>query len=186
MNESKADKIAQNKALLEKYPILKPYYTTRPDADPYDYELTDLDCVYEGWKGIFLEACDEIMAHLKEIGEDLKKFHFFDIKEKYGSLRVDTAGYSDKVIDDILWNLEQRSMLYCPNCGAPSKCVTQGYVLYLCPECAKKSELKFDWLTKDDVPVVTVYNFETKEKTTKASKYDAQFRLQWDASSSEG
>jgi hypothetical protein len=181
MEELKTSKAEQNKALLERYPILKPYYTTRSDTDPYDYELTDLDCVYEGWKGIFLEACDEIMAHLKEIGEDPKEFHFFDIKEKYGSLRVNTAGYSDNVINDILWNLEQRSMLYCPNCGAPSKCVTQGYVLYLCPECAKKSELKFDWLTKDDVPVISEYNLKTGLTAKKPSKYDEQFRLQWDA-----
>ena len=186
MDKEKEGKIAQNKALLEKYPILMPYYATVPDADPYDYEITDLDYVYAGWRAIFLEACDAIMAHLNEIGVDPKEFHFFDIKEKYGSLRVDTAGYSDRVINDILWDLNSRSLLYCPNCGAPTKCVTHGYVLYLCPECAKKTEMDFDWLTANDVPYVVEYNYETKQETKKPTKYDGQFRLQWVASTPQG
>lgn len=186
MDKEKKEKIAQNKALLEKYPILMPYYATIQGAEPYNYEVTDLDYVYAGWRGIFLEACDAIMAHLKEIGVDPKEFHFFDIKEKYGSLRVDTAGYTDKEINDILWDLDSRSLLYCPNCGAPTKCVTKGYILYLCPDCAKLTEMTFDWLMPEDTPRIVEYNYETKQKTTKLTKYDEQFRSQWDAKSPQG
>ena len=181
MEELKTSKAEQNKALLEKYPILKPYYTTLPNADPYNYEITDLDYVYAGWRGIFLEACDKIMAHLKGINVDPKDFHFFKIEEKGGFLRIDAWSCSDETIRNIIWDLEQRSLLYCPNCGAPTKCVTKDPALFLCPECAKKSQLDFDWLTKDDVPVISEYNHETGQTAKRPTKYDDQFRLQWNA-----
>jgi len=171
--------IEDNKKITEKYPFLK------PRSEDYDYTWTELDLVCLGWQGIFLEACDLILQHLKEVNVDPEEFEFFDIKEKYGELRISTGGYCDKEIDRIISDLEVRSLLYCPSCGKPSKCVSKGYILFLCPECAAQCKLSYDWLTNKDRPIIKEYNNDGtfKEKPT---KYDAEFLAQWNAPSPEG
>ena len=186
MDESKkqrAEEIKRNKELLKKYPILKPRLVNANDVGAkYDYSYTELDFVCIGWQKMFLETCDEIMAHIKEIGMDPKEFWFYDIKEKWGQLRISVGGYSDEAIDDILNRCEIRSMLYCPHCGKPTKYVTSGYVLYLCPDCVKEARLNGELLTEKDVPYYTEYRYDDKgnyTKEIKRSAYDAQFRAQW-------
>ena len=171
----------KNRALLEKYPILKPYGYYEADEE-YDYTWTELDRVPKGWHDMFLRLCDRIQEHLKAKGVPLTEFHFFDIKEKWGTLRIEVTGYSDDEIQEMLFDADAESMLYCPVCGGPSKCVTKGYVLYTCVNCAEKElKLTYDMLTKKDRPIWKEYNYETKQGTEKPTKYDAQFLSQWDA-----
>ena len=168
--------IEKNKRIVERYPILKPNCI----LENYDYTYTDLDRVCLGWRDIFLEACDSIMSHLNDAGVDIEQFHFFDIKEKWGALNVEVCGYDDDVIENILYNdMYVRSLLICPSCGKPTKCVTEGYTLYLCPDCAVESGLDYNWLIAEDVPVIKEHNYETGEETEKRTKYDQQFLLQW-------
>lgn len=174
--------IAHNKELLEKYPILMPRFLDEAANDEYDYSWTELDMVPKGWHAMFLRLCDDIQNHLKEKGVPLSDFSFFDIKEKWGTLRVEPGAYSDGEIEGMLFDADAESMLYCPICGKPSKCVTHGYVLYTCVECAEKElKLPYDMLTIKDRPIWKEYNNVTKELTEKFTKHDAQFVAQWNA-----
>lgn len=49
-----------------------------------------------------------------------EKFRIWDTKEKYGQLRVDFSGYTDK-LQDICWSLEHISEYTCQKCGAQPK-----------------------------------------------------------------
>lgn len=171
-----------NRKLLAKYPILMPHYFDFVDKEErYDYSYTMLDMVCVGWKDIFLETCDQIQKHLTEKGFPLNGFWFEEIKEKWGSLRIYAEG-GDAETDNMIEELETRSMLFCPSCGKPSKYVTSGYVLYLCPECYGKSKLKGTLLTEKDIPYWKEYKHEedgTVTTTIKRSAYDADFKKQW-------
>ena len=181
MNEEKKTKketIAANKALLKKYPILKPRFVSLKGAK-YDYTYTELDTVCMGWHKMFLELCDAIMAHLKKVHIKPSEFYFFDIKEKWGSLRITCGGYDDDEIERMILDAEDRSLLFCPRCGKPTKYVTRGYVLYLCPECYAQSKLTGTLLTPADIPTITEYNNEKGTSTKRPTAYDADFRATW-------
>lgn len=179
--KTKEQRIADNAKLLERYPILRPPF---PEGDEgYEGDWTMLDLVCLGWQKIFLEACDEIMEHLKEDGTNIKDAHFYDVKEKYGILRAEFYP-SDDEIDEIVSRLEERSMLFCPSCGKPTKYVTKGYVLYVCEDCAKEVKMEKQPLTAADIPYYTIYesggngDAEAK-KTRKPAYYQREFEKQW-------
>lgn len=176
--DDKQKQIAENKALIEKYPFLKPQFCDEKFEKEYDYSWTELDFVCIGWHKMFLELCEDIKQHLLAKNVPLTDFHFADIKEKWGTLRIEAYGAVDDELYDMLYEAEIRSMLFCPHCGKPTKYVTKGYVLYMCPECVKKSKLNGELLTENDVPYTTIYG-DNNEKTIKRSKYDAEFRAQW-------
>lgn len=173
--------IEKNKELLKRYPILTPSVYFHGGMD-YDYTYTELDFVCIGWQKMFLEMCDEIQSHLKEVGVPFQEFWFYDIKEKWGGLRVQAGGYSDDAIESLLSDAETRSLLFCPHCGKPTKYVTHGYVLYLCEDCFKEAKLNGEPLTADDAPVFREWSYDKEGKVTtsvKPSRYDADFRSQW-------
>lgn len=171
----------KNKKLLKKYPILMPHYLDTVDGK-YDYSFTDLDLVCIGWQNMFLELCDQIQRHLAEQNVDLSRFWFSDIKEKWGCLRIDAGGYNDDAIEDMFVEAEMRSMLFCPSCGKPTKYVTSGYVLYVCPDCFKESKLNGELLTHEDIPQLKTYRYEEDGKqtvTVRKSAYNSTFEKQW-------
>lgn len=179
-DENKEQTRARNAELLRKYPFLKPVIA---DGSDYDGSWTMLDFVCLGWQGIFLEACDEISSYLEKAGIDPSEAHFYDAKEKYGILRVEFSPY-DAGIAEILSRLEERSLLYCPSCGKPTKYVTKGIVLYVCEDCAKKVKLDKEPLTAADIPYYTIYesggNGDAKaKKTRKPAYYQREFEKQW-------
>lgn len=184
-NDDLNDTIAKNKALVGEYPFLKPAFMDEEMEKEYDYSWTEADLVCTGWRAMFMDLCEEIKRHLVEKGVDPSEFHFYDIKEKWGLLRLEACGYVDAEIDEMLSDAEFRSLLFCPSCGKPSKYVTRGYVLYVCPDCLAQSNLVGYPLTEDDVPYTTIYG-ENNEKTIKRSKYDDQFRAQWNAPRRKG
>lgn len=179
-DRKKKQAMARNAELLRKYPFLKPVLA---DESDYDGTWTMLDFVCLGWQGIFLEACDEISSCLEKAGIDPSGARFYDVKEKYGMLRADFSPCVDG-ITEILSRLEERSLLYCPSCGKPTKYVTKGYVWYLCEDCAKKAKLDKEPLTAADIPYYTIYesggNGDAKaKKTRKPAYYQREFEKQW-------
>ena len=155
--ENKTEQIEKNKALLQEYPFLKPYGADRWEDDPYDYSWTMLDLVCLGWQKMFLEYCGKIKEKLIEANIPLDHFYFSEIKEKWGNLNVYPGGEYTKEVGDLVQTMETDSLLYCPSCGKPSKEITQGYILYVCEDCAKESKMKHRPLTADDIPYYTYY-----------------------------
>jgi hypothetical protein len=102
-----------------------------------------LDHVGPGWHGILMRTHAELVAVLPN-------YQVSQIKEKYGSLRVDLGVYFDPVtgelgvtpelgtrISAILVAAENESRRTCEVCGEPGSETGQGWIKTLCPEHAR-------------------------------------------------
>ena len=91
--------VEENKALLEKYPILRQrnVYTGEP-IDNND-EYTYLDAMPQGWAKAFgIPMFEDIQTEVNTWSkEEQEHFFFTDIKEKFGELRVYTSHMTDKL-----------------------------------------------------------------------------------------
>ena len=102
--------IESNKKLCAIYPFL------RDRKDEFDFSYTLLDEVPQGWRDLFLQMCWRIRDFLIEKNEPLEKFEIYQIKEKYGELRV----YSNilfEEINEIIEDYCKRSKKICIRCG---------------------------------------------------------------------
>lgn len=143
----------ENRELCERYPFLIPwnrfsgkriteakdggYWPGNPKAIPeYDYEYTELDNMPEGWQIAFgLQMCEEIRDALIEDG-DLDRWRIFQLKEKYGALRLYSNGEKKgSRIPDIIRKYEDMSMRTCIVCGKPATRVTTGWISPFCDDC---------------------------------------------------
>lgn len=139
-------------ALLKKYPflIIKDYkgksIYSKKDLPNHNY-YTYWDNT--GWKDIwrkFLHKIFEVYDTLNDQEKSIIKF--YDIKEKWGSLRVDLLYPRNHTeFNDIITQVELLSEVTCIKCGKIPKdskgnsiiWTTKGYVAPLCKKCAKKS-----------------------------------------------
>lgn len=127
-----------NYCLCKRYPFLelRNVWTDKPCHDHYDY--TWLDDIDEGWRKIIARPlCKELRKQLKK-EKWLKGFHFSQIKEKYGTLRLYCVGASSKVLE-ILHKYEDISGDYCRICGKPGHIRNDGWLDTLCDECYTKN-----------------------------------------------
>lgn len=94
----------------------------------------------EGWLGIASEAFEETFNLLSE--SEKQHFKITELKEKYGTLRVDTNVYqiadrhvSDKA-DEIASDAEDRSEETCMSCGKPATTIEHcGWISTICDDC---------------------------------------------------
>lgn len=71
---------------------------------------------------------------------DLKPPRIFDVKEKYGVLRVKAAN-TDSFSDGAIAMAEALSSRVCEECGKPGKAIREGWISTMCEEHQKdKSE----------------------------------------------
>lgn len=85
------------------------------------------DCVGAGWIPLVEQAIDEIES---------KGGFILQIKEKFGGLRIYTAGGDFDAIDTIVRDAEQKAAVMCETCGQPGKIRTERYWLKtLCEKC---------------------------------------------------
>lgn len=160
----------QNKKLVRKYPFLK---------IAKDYSYTWLDMLPRGWKNSFgLDMCKDLKAILRKACY-VRKFRIYDLKEKYGWLRIEYNSIPKKISDDIdRWEnyYEDLSMLTCLNCGQPTEYVTRGWISYVCSSCVDSHAA--DKLTVNDIPHrVHVSTEGTREIP---SELIEQFKMFWD------
>lgn len=90
----------------------------------------------DGWYNLLHVLCKEIK---KEADNDPSTdFHFSQIKEKFGLMRIYARGYNKKMIS-ILDEYEQLSAFICEVCGNPEGCTTEGkmWIRTLCEKCRK-------------------------------------------------
>lgn len=137
--------------LLNKYPFLiikdyngKSYYSSE-DLPKHNY-YTYWDNT--GWGDIWKKFLYKIFNLYDTLSEQEKQVvEFYDIKEKYGGLRVDLSypiSYNND-FRELISQVEILSEVTCIRCGKISKdskgnpiiWVTRGYISPLCKKCAK-------------------------------------------------
>ena len=155
------DKLDENKKLIEKYPFLeiKDSEWWNPISKSNDILYTWLDDLEPGWREVFGEClCKELARALKE-DECENKFHFLQIKEKFGSLRLYATGYGDKT-KEVLAKYEELSKYICGHCGKTATKITTGYIYPFCDDCIEK-------VNDDYVNVWEFYGMDSKEDVDK-------------------
>ena len=140
-----AEEAKKNQELCRKYPFLLPYqalvetddedFLPRTDAvsPDFDYSYTMLDFVPAGWQHLFLEMCEKIRQELAGTDE-FDRIRFFEIKEKYGSLRLAATG-GNRVTDAIIDRCEKDSQRICVQCGKPATRISKGWICPYCDDC---------------------------------------------------
>jgi ribosomal protein L37AE/L43A len=97
---------------------------------------TARSCVPYGWNGIVNELYDAI-----DMFPGLTKI--FQVKEKFGGLRIYYSTRSKTVEKKILW-AEEESLETCSECGSKhaSLLSRSGWLITLCGECSRKGDTK--------------------------------------------
>lgn len=138
-----------NLKLVHKYPFLYPRNVWTGKKVFTFYEYTMFDFMPKGWRKAFgLTFCEELKEALHKLPKDeLKSFWIYDIKEKYGTLRISCTWYT-KEIDDVISKYEKLSQKTCINCGKPAEVITRGWISPYCKECIPNNE-KYDPIKED-------------------------------------
>lgn len=152
-----------NKALIDKYPWLslnREWFWSEEESEyngyyknvEEDYMLTWLDMIPDGWRLAFgLDMVEELDKEIKK-WSCLDQFIIMDIKEKWGTLRVDiSAEPVGSNIHDILDKYVELSYDTCVMCGKKAKYFSRGYILPLCEDC--KNKINKDYPQKFDLIV---------------------------------
>jgi hypothetical protein len=101
----------------------------------------------DGWHGILRAACKLIDTHTNRRTQDgvtcdvfmletKPSFHFTQIKEKFGTIRLYHDG-GDSYCDGVVDMAEAMSAVTCERCGAPGKPNDSGWISTLCEACRK-------------------------------------------------
>lgn len=106
-----------NKKLVEEYPFLLPrMLSTDTISDDYDYQYTLFDDIPSGWREEFgIEMCEEIKKVLEKY-DMLKDYRIFQIKEKFGELRV-YGNWGNEEFDSVIKKYTDYSKIICYRCG---------------------------------------------------------------------
>lgn len=143
------------KILLEKYPFLnyKSWWSIEPEVTQQNiseciknnyynyYNYWDGTGWENLWKNLYLKHLFKLYDSWDK--EIQSKFHFTQVKEKFGKLRIYTSFHTSENLEHIA---EALSGWTCQQCGKVSKdehghkmiWTTQHWLTHLCKECAKK------------------------------------------------
>lgn len=139
-NEKAKEKVvAYNKALVKRYPFLKPYneYTGKEDES---YTSTWLDDMPRGWRIAFAEKmCEELLPILEKVNY-VNEYKILQVKEKYASLRWYYGDVPEEISEEIakvISKYEDISYNTCCNCGKPATYESKGWICPFCKDCAR-------------------------------------------------
>lgn len=148
--------VEENKALLEKYPIIRQrnVYTGEP-IDNND-ECTCIDAMPQGWAKAFgIPMFEDIQTEVNTWSkEEQEHFFFTDIKEKFGELRVYTSHMTDKLgeILEAYCAISRNVCIICGKLDVPM--VNRGWISPYCRDCATKADIdsleEYDDTVKDE------------------------------------
>jgi hypothetical protein len=96
-----------------------------------------IDCGI-GWKEIIWNLCTKIKEEIEK-DETAKGFHFDQIKEKFGGLRLYSRNANDAIYQ-LINETENDSFRVCEECGSRANVSTEGrphWITTLCSQCAK-------------------------------------------------
>lgn len=117
--------------LYEKYPD---FFADRTRPMNETCMCWGFDCG-NGWYDILDEMCGEIEEVFKQEPDLRGVLRAVQVKEKFGTLRVYTNYYHEK-ISDIINKAEEKSENVCEICGQPGKLLTEGWIFSVrCDNC---------------------------------------------------
>lgn len=152
-----------NKKLVEEYPFLLPrMLSTDTISDDYDYQYTLLDDIPSGWREEFgIEMCEEMKKVLEKYNM-LKDYRIFQLKEKFGELRI-YGNWGNEEFDAVIKKYTDYSKTVCYRCG--NRAVF--YDMYktgcpICHHCAEKLD-KQNHLCLDLLIPIDFYLEELKQ-----------------------
>ena len=98
--------------------IMKKFWFFKPDPKLQNNLMYfGFDCG-EGWFPLIEELCCKIEKVLDKSGiKDIEEFEVVQVKEKWGGLRFYYGGFSNKEIDDLVDEYEEKSVKTCEVCG---------------------------------------------------------------------
>jgi hypothetical protein len=135
----------KNKKLIKRYPFITPvdWYGKPMLPRRHGYMFTAWDDIPEGWRKAFGKyLAEDIDKALKADGINPRDFHFGQIKEKYGSLRM-YANMSADNVDRVIDTYSQISENVCIMCGRPDvSVINTGWISPVCKQCYYKSRRK--------------------------------------------
>jgi hypothetical protein len=104
------------------------------DAFGRDYPVEHMfSCVGEGWHSLILGA----YKTCEEYGVDI-----YDVKEKYGGLRIE-IGPAPEEVHEIIEKVEEVSHYTCDTCGGPALTHEERFwILTRCDDCIAKQKAK--------------------------------------------
>ena len=162
MHLSEIKKLSR-KDFAERYPFFKMYDCTGVEDKPLVYGEEDLTVsgtakvgdpmtyfyvgYFGGWSDVICLWAEHVRECLIE-QNSLDKFRVFEIKEKFGRLRIDYVGPVNEKIREYSHMLEHLSEFVCYECGHIGRVNEKNMVSYLndeyhityrCRDCAKKS-----------------------------------------------
>lgn len=147
--------VDEMRVLLDKYPFLvivdldnkQPIYKT-----PYENIMRNWYKEWDGtgWEELWKKYLKHLFEWYDQQTEDVKKsFHFTDVKEKFGELRIYTTGGDT---GDLEWIAGWLSSVTCQYCGKVTKDEedqrwfkiwrTGGWIENMCEDCAKHRALE--------------------------------------------
>jgi len=122
--------------LYEKYPKLFAQRNLPDTISLMSYGIG----VGDGWYNIMNVLCWTIQNYVdyqQRKDPEYKQVEFFQIKEKFGGLRVYTSG-ADEVVNNLIIFAENMANVTCEQCGNPGKIRYTGWNTCRCDECQKK------------------------------------------------
>lgn len=132
-----------NFILCIKYPIIIPRTMIKDRMCTNFFSHTWLDHFPEGWKNLGLNFFKELQEVLNKSPKDERKsFRIYDIKEKFGSLRIHLSWFTD-AIEQVVNKYEKLSAKTCIYCGRKARWKTVGWVEPLCNHCRKEYTHKY-------------------------------------------
>ena len=176
----------RNFFFCKKYPFYKLFNVWTGKFSGYD--CTWYDDIPEGWRKAFgKQLTKDLYTCLKKYNH-LHDFHFVDIKEKWGSLRLAHSllvndRKCEEELDYITAKYEFMSYGYCIHCGKPARHVTHGWVSFICDDCAhsEHNHLDSEPLTEGDIPYCKVYDSDKEcfVEIDLKEKYGIDFKELW-------
>ena len=155
--------IEYNKKLISTYPFLLPHNVFSGKViDGYNYEWTMADQIEDGWRLAFgKQLFDELLEVSNKFGYNLEIaddngivdtditnltfkdcWYFFEIKEKFGILRMYPSGVVPEIID-VINKYELKSRYTCHKCGKVATIISSDYILPWCNECFENRTEKY-------------------------------------------
>lgn len=96
----------------------------------------------DGWYDLIINLCNEIQEHYNKNNSDINTIRIYEVKEKYGYLRVDVENNIEGIYD-IINKYEDESGKICDTCGEQgSPHVRNNWIQVLCKSCAEKKGYK--------------------------------------------
>lgn len=131
---------ASNKRLLKKYPFLR-LRNAFTGKKLKGYNFTVLEFLPIGWRKAFAEdMCDDFKNAIKK--SKARHFYIYGLKEKYGSLRIESSSYTDEIAE-VIEKYENLSAKTCISCGKDGEMSCKfGWYEPLCSECGAKNKSK--------------------------------------------